>query len=83
MDAEIPKPTMPHPAVKEMLRNFRYKHLRSDLQEVSKPFCELARDMARRFPAGGAELTVCLRKLMEAKDCAVRVALPPGPDDDE
>ena len=54
--------------------------MRPDLQAVSRAFCDLAHEMADRFPAGGAELTVCLRKLLEAKDAAVRVALPPVED---
>ncbi len=70
-----------HPATKEMLRNFRYKHLRPELQEVSRPFCELARDVASKYQ--GAELTAGLRKLLEAKDCVIRAALPPAPDDEE
>lgn len=63
-----------HPSTEAILTYFEYEHLPSDLQAVSKPFCELARDMAGRFE--GAELTTGLRKLLEAKDCMVRAALP-------
>ncbi len=76
-DSTQKQPPVHHPAIREILRHFRYKHLRPDLQAVSRAFCDLAHEMADRFPAGGAELTVCLRKLLEAKDAAVRVALPP------
>lgn len=63
-----------HPAVEALLRFFDYEHLPPNLQEVSQPFHDLAWDMAGRFD--GAELTVGLRKLLEAKDCMVRSALP-------
>lgn len=64
-----------HPSVAHLLRFFAYQHLPVHLQEVSKPFCELAYDMAARLP-GNPETTVALRKLLEAKDCAVRAVLP-------
>jgi hypothetical protein len=44
---------------------------------VSKPFCSLALDVVEITPAG-AEQTTCLRKLLEAKDCAVRAVLSLG-----
>ena len=49
---------------------FAYQHLPPDLAEVSKPFCEMAQRIAQlpRNP----ERTVALRKLLEAKDAAVR-----------
>jgi hypothetical protein len=62
-----------HPSTTEILKYFSYEHLRPELQEVSRPFCILARDMATRFE--GPELTAGLRKLLEAKDCLVRAAL--------
>lgn len=54
-----------------MLQFFEYKHLPPSLQEISKPFCELAHKIAETLPAN-AERTVCLRKLLEAKDAGVR-----------
>jgi hypothetical protein len=57
-----------------VLRYFEWEHLRSDLLEVSRPFAVLAWEMANRLPVG-AETAVCLRKLLEAKDAAVRSAL--------
>lgn len=63
-----------HPNAKALLKFFVWDHLPADLQTVSKPFSVLAEEMAHRLD--GPELTVCLRKLLEAKDCAVRAALP-------
>ena len=60
-----------------MLKWFAYEHLPSRLQEVSKPFGILAEWLAK-FVEGGPERTVALRKLLEAKDAAVRAKLNPG-----
>ena len=62
-----------HPATQAILAFFEYDHLPPHLQEVSRPICEMAHEMAARFE--GAELTTGLRKLLEAKDCFVRAAL--------
>jgi hypothetical protein len=56
-----------------ILQYFTYKHLPETLQEISKPFCELAQQMAEMPPS--AEISAGLRKLLEAKDCFVRAAL--------
>ena len=64
-----------HPATEQILRHFDYAHLPEELQAVSKPICELAHKMAEDLPSG-PELTTGLRKLLEAKDCLVRAALP-------
>lgn len=53
---------------------FAYEHLPMHLQEVSKPFGELARTIAETLPRN-PERTVALRKLLEAKDAAVRAVL--------
>ncbi len=58
-----------------ILRFFHYKHLPPALREVSAPFCQQARGMIDKLPRN-AERTVALRKLLEAKDCAVRASLP-------
>jgi hypothetical protein len=63
-----------HPAVASLLRYFEFGHLPPHLQEVSAGCHALAHDMAARLPSG-PELTVGLRKLLEAKDCFVRAAL--------
>ena len=69
-----------------ILQFFVYEHLPPHLQRISKPFAELARsivadsraaDMDDRVLAlpRNPERTVALRKLLEAKDAAVRAAL--------
>lgn len=58
----------------ELLLYFGYSHLFENLQEVSRPFYELAERVDETLP-GGSEKDACLRKLLEAKDCAVRAAL--------
>lgn len=63
-----------HPSVTNVLQFFQYEHLPPDLKDTSKPCSELANDMAKALPQN-AELTVGLRKLLEAKDCFVRAQL--------
>lgn len=62
-----------HPATAAILQHFTYEHLPPHLQSVSKPFAELAKVLAQQLD--GPEVTVGLRKLLEAKDCMVRAAL--------
>lgn len=62
-----------NPAIAHVLQFFTYEHLPAHLQEISKPFAELAHQVANR--AQNQETTVALRKLLEAKDAAVRAAL--------
>ncbi len=57
-----------------MLRFFKYEHLPPGLADVSRPFCQLAWQVVSTLPRN-PERTVCLRKLLEAKDCAVRALL--------
>ena len=57
-----------------ILRFFHYKHLPEALRATSKPFCELAETVVKNLPRN-AERTAALRKLLEAKDCAVRASL--------
>jgi hypothetical protein len=56
-----------------LMQFFHYAHLPEHLQAVSKPFTELA-GFISTLPRN-AERTVALRKLLEAKDCAVRAVL--------
>lgn len=53
-----------------ILSFFKYSHLPVHLQPTSRPFRELALLMAA-VPRN-AETSAGLRKLLEAKDCAVR-----------
>jgi hypothetical protein len=57
-----------------ILAYFRWEHLPPKLQAVSRPFGELAAKLAEDLKPG-AEVSAALRKLLEAKDCAVRAAL--------
>lgn len=63
-----------HPNTEALLKFFKYEHLPEGLQAVSRPFEELAQQMAEKLE--GPELTAGLRHLLEAKDCMVRAALP-------
>jgi hypothetical protein len=62
-----------------MLQFFAYEHLPPHLQAVSKPFGLLAQEMVDTLPPN-PERTAGLRKLIEAKDCAVRALLYKEPD---
>ena len=56
-----------------IMQFFAYAHLPPNLQAVSKPFGELAEQLLT-LPRN-AERSVALRKLLEAKDAAVRAAV--------
>ncbi len=60
-----------------MLKWFVYSHLPEHLQQISHPFGELAIEICLQAEPG-PERTVALRKLLEAKDAAVRAKLHPG-----
>ena len=66
--------TAPRPSP-STLRFFDCSHLPPHLQAVVGGFAALAYEVASR---GGdpAEMHACLRKLLEAKDCAVRAMIP-------
>lgn len=57
-----------------ILRFFHYSHLPPQLQDRSRPFCALARLLVDTTPRN-PERTVALRKLLEAKDAAVRACI--------
>jgi hypothetical protein len=65
-----------HPGTQQIARFFEYEHLPPHLQAISRPACELAEVMIAGLE-DGPEVTAGLRKLLEAKDCFVRAALPP------
>lgn len=71
-----------------LLQFFAYGHLPLDLQLISKPFHDLAHAIVKgdNVPESGTvtigsplprnpERTVALRKLLEAKDCAIRAKI--------
>lgn len=63
-----------------IIQFFAYAHLPERLQRISKPFCDLAENIVAEdgntlaLPRN-PERTVALRKLLEAKDAAVRALL--------
>lgn len=57
-----------------ILQFFKYDHLPMFMKAASKPFCELAELVDSTAP-DNPEKDECLRKLLEAKDCAVRARL--------
>lgn len=54
-----------------LLRYFTYSHLPPHLAELSQYFHDMAHSLVDTLPEG-PETTVALRKLLEAKDAAVR-----------
>lgn len=76
VDARI-MPENVHPATLAALEWFEFRHLPEHLQAVSEPFSALAHELVAQLheTSAGAELTTALRKLIEAKDCAVRAAI--------
>jgi hypothetical protein len=60
----------PHP----LLQFFQYNHLPENLRPTSKLFHDLAHSLDEFLPTN-SEKTTALRKLLEAKDCAVRALI--------
>ena len=61
-------------AQEPMMKFFHFKHLPPKLQEISSQFWNVACSMTTMLPRN-AERTAMFRKLLEAKDCAVRATL--------
>lgn len=57
-----------------LLKFFDFQHLPTSLQSISAPFHSTSIHVAQSLP-DGPEKVMSLRKLLEAKDCAVRAAL--------
>lgn len=57
-----------------ILQFFSYDHLPPHLRIISQQFAEMAQFIVDNLPRN-AERTVALRKLLEAKDAAVRAKL--------
>lgn len=71
----IPDPPPQSSNRERILQFFTYEHLqRTDMKAVSKAFCDLANTMHDAL-ARSPERTVMLRKLLEAKDAAVRALI--------
>lgn len=60
-----------------MMKWFKFEHLPEHLQVVSSQFWDVACSLCALVEPG-PERTVSLRKLLEAKDAAVRAKLNPG-----
>ena len=58
----------------DLLQFFAYDHLPDHLQKVSGTFWTLANYIVTQLP-DNPERAMALRKLLEAKDCAVRAKL--------
>lgn len=66
-----------HPATLQLLGFFAFAHLpEGKLRNTSQRFHDLAHELVESIP-DSPEKTVMLRKLLEAKDCAVRSCLIP------
>ncbi len=61
-------------AREHIMQFFVWEHLPSALQNVSRPFAEMAEQLVNTLPRN-PERTVALRKLLESKDAAVRAKL--------
>jgi hypothetical protein len=62
-----------HASTLMLLEYFGYSHLPERLARVAKPLGDLAWQMAETLPES-PEVTVGLRKLLEARDCFGRAA---------
>jgi hypothetical protein len=63
-----------HPGTRHFEKLFAFEDLPQGLlQDTSARFAQLAQQLVDSLP-DGPELTACLRKLIEAKDCFMRAA---------
>lgn len=60
--------------VDPIMQFFSFGHLPAELQDISRPFGELADHLVQTLPRN-AERSTALRKLLESKDAAVRAKL--------
>ncbi|MEY2831659.1 MAG: hypothetical protein RLZZ574_917 [Cyanobacteriota bacterium] len=69
---------MTHPNYSQphyLMQFFAFDHLPKPLQMISRPFCELADAIDQTSADDNPEKTMALRKLLKAKDCAVRASI--------
>lgn len=68
-----------HPSTEQVLRGFKYQHLREGVvRNTSRSVADFADFMRQNFELqgiDGPELTVAFRKLLEAKDAFVRAVV--------
>lgn len=72
--AESRRSTTVEQTPEPMMQFFGYAHLPPHLQNVSKRFHDIASELVETLPRN-PERTAALRKLLEAKDCAVRAVI--------
>lgn len=65
---------MNQPTQEPILQFFQFSHLPENLKDISRQFANVANWVVEKLPRN-AERSVALRKLLEAKDAAVRAAL--------
>jgi hypothetical protein len=65
---------MAKPQRHRLVQFFTYSHLPLPMQSVSRQFADLAYAIADSLPQN-CEKTTCLRRLLEAQDCAVRALI--------
>lgn len=70
-----------HPATQAVLRHFKYDHLPEHLQQVSKPFYDMAHLLANTLT--GPEVTRALGDLFNAKNWAVCARLAQDANEEE
>ncbi|MGO1049797.1 hypothetical protein [Crossiella sp. CA198] len=63
-----------HPSTIHLAQFFAYSHLPEHLQAPAQVIHDAAAELLALVP-DGPELTTALRKMLEAKDCAVRALL--------
>lgn len=66
-----------HFSVEAVTQYFTFEHLPPHLRPVSEACANLVTEILNQIPEDSPELTVGLRKVLEAKDCFVRAALKP------
>lgn len=71
---QMEKDLIEYAKTEPIMQFFRYSHLMTPLQNVSRAFCGVASSVFLTLPRN-PERTVALRKLLEAKDAAVRARL--------
>lgn len=71
-----------HEFLHPLMQYFSYQHLPPHLQEISRPLAELVAKMVRILPMN-METEAFIRKMLEAKDCAVRAKLYKSPAPEE
>lgn len=64
-----------HPSVEAILRFFESDHLPEPLKDIALTTKDYLGWILQTLPEDDPELTVGLRKLLEAKDCFIRAAV--------